>query len=239
MFSTMPMTGTLMRRNMASAFSTSSSATSWGVVTSSGAADGHGLGEGQLRIRGARRQVDHEVVELAPVDIAQELLDGATDERAAPHDGLALGHEELDGDDLDAVALEGRDLALGAGGGRAFDAHHQRDVGTRDVRVEQADAGAVHAPATTARFADTVLLPTPPLPEATAMMFLTPGTSDCGWCRAGAADHGAPGDGRRRSRRAPRARRGCCASISSLSGQAGVVSSILSDTSSSRRWSRP
>ena len=29
----------------------------------------------------------------------------------------------------------------------------------------------------TARFTDTVLLPTPPLPEATAMMFLTPGTS--------------------------------------------------------------
>ena len=35
MFSTMPMTGTLMRRNIASAFSTSKSATSWGVVTSS------------------------------------------------------------------------------------------------------------------------------------------------------------------------------------------------------------
>jgi hypothetical protein len=33
MFSTMPMTGTFMRRSIASAFSTSSSATSWGVVT--------------------------------------------------------------------------------------------------------------------------------------------------------------------------------------------------------------
>ena len=34
MFSTMPMTGTLMRRNIASALPTSTSATSCGVVTS-------------------------------------------------------------------------------------------------------------------------------------------------------------------------------------------------------------
>ncbi len=34
MFSTTPMIGTLMRRNMASALPTSERATSWGVVTS-------------------------------------------------------------------------------------------------------------------------------------------------------------------------------------------------------------
>ena len=67
---------------------------------------GHGLGEGQLGIGGAGRQVDDEVVELAPLDVAQELLDRAADERAAPHDRLALGDEELDRDRLDAVALE-------------------------------------------------------------------------------------------------------------------------------------
>ena len=76
------------------------------------AADGHRLGERQLRVGGAGRQVDDEVVQLAPVHVPQELLDGAADERAAPHDGLALGHEELDADDLDAVALEGPDLAV-------------------------------------------------------------------------------------------------------------------------------
>ena len=96
MFSTMPMTGTLMRRNMASALATSSSGHVLGGRDEQRAADRHRLGQGQLGVRCAGRQVDHEVVELAPVDVAQELLDGAAHERPAPDDGLALGHEELD-----------------------------------------------------------------------------------------------------------------------------------------------
>ena len=107
-----------------------------------GAADRDGLGQGQLGVGRAGRQVDDEVVELAPLDVAQELLDRATDERPAPHDGLAVRDEELDRDRLDAVALERRDLVVGAGLGLALDAHHQRDVRARDVAVEQADAGA-------------------------------------------------------------------------------------------------
>ena len=71
------------------------------------AGDRHGLGQRQLRIRGARRQVDDEVVELAPVDVAEELLDRPADERAAPDDRLAVRDEELDRDRLHAVALEG------------------------------------------------------------------------------------------------------------------------------------
>ena len=78
------------------------------------ARDRHRLGQRQLRVGGARRQVDDEVVEVAPVDVAQELLDRAADERPAPDDRLALGDEELDRDDLDAVALQRPDLvALG------------------------------------------------------------------------------------------------------------------------------
>ena len=57
----------------------------------------------------------------------------------APDDGLPLGHEELDRDHLDAVALERRDLVVRAGLGLALDAHHQRHVGPGDVRIEQAD----------------------------------------------------------------------------------------------------
>jgi hypothetical protein len=102
-----------------------------------GAADRHGLGEGQLRVRRARRQVDHEVVEVAPLDVAQELLDRAADERAAPHDRLALGDEELDRDDLDAVSLERGDLVAGRRLRLAVDAEHHRDVRAGDVRVEQ------------------------------------------------------------------------------------------------------
>ena len=47
----------------------------------------------------------------------------------------------------------------------------------------------------TARLALTVLLPTPPLPDATAMMFLTSGQQLLGLDRLRAADHRAPGDG--------------------------------------------
>ena len=54
-----------------------------------GAADRHRLRERELGVRGARRHVHDEVVELAPVDVAEELLDGAADERASPDDGLA------------------------------------------------------------------------------------------------------------------------------------------------------
>ena len=107
-----------------------------------GAADRDGLGQRQLGVRGAGRQVDDEVVELTPLDVAQELLDRAPDQRPAPHDGLTLRDEELDRDRLDAVALERRDLVIRARLGLALDAHHQRDVRAGDVAVQQADAGA-------------------------------------------------------------------------------------------------
>ena len=98
--------------------------------------------------------------------------------------------------------------------------------------VMSASSRPTEAPAwasATARFTLTVLLPTPPLPDTTAMMFLTPGRS-C-WAWAGAA---------RRTIApqvisivsAPMACRAARAlpSISSLSGQAGVVSSIVNAT---------
>ena len=81
----------------------------------------------------------------------------------------------------------------------------------------------------TARLTLTVLLPTPPLPDATAMMFLTPGHELLGLARLRPPDHGAPGDVDRldaERRETPLT----SASISSLSGQAGVVSSIVKAT---------
>jgi hypothetical protein len=92
-----------------------------------------------MGVRGARREVDHEVVEIAPLHVTQELLDRPTDERAAPHDRLTLGHEELDRDDLDAVALEWGDLIVRAGLRLTLDAHHQGDIRTGDVGIEQAN----------------------------------------------------------------------------------------------------
>ncbi len=57
----------------------------------------------------------------------------------------------------------------------AVDTDHLRHVRPVDVAVEQADAGArVGCPA--ARFVATVVFPTPPFPEETAITLRTPGS---------------------------------------------------------------
>ena len=82
----------------------------------------------------------------------------------------------------------------------------------------------------TARLTLTVLLPTPPLPEPTAITFLTFGQDLLGLLRRRPADHRAPGDRRRRVAPIAAAPLRVLPSISSLSGQAGVVSSIVNAT---------
>ncbi len=81
----------------------------------------------------------------------------------------------------------------------------------------------------TARFTAIVLLPTPPLPDATAMTFLTPGTSCSG--RAG-AERRTIDDQVMSTESAPIERTAdwAFASISSLRGQAGVVSWMVKAT---------
>ena len=73
MFSTTPITGTPTRSNILAPRSASPTAISCGVVTM--IAPGHlrRLHQRELRVAGAGRQVDDEVVELAPVHVAQEL----------------------------------------------------------------------------------------------------------------------------------------------------------------------
>src|SRR5437773_984785 len=92
--------------------------------------------DGDARIARARWHVEDEVVEGAPHDVAQELLDGRVDHRPAPDQGLALGNEEPDGHDLDAVGLDGDDLVV-EHAGLAFGAHHDRHIGAVDVHVYQ------------------------------------------------------------------------------------------------------
>src|SRR5438094_637907 len=48
----------------------------------------HRLGEGQRRVAGAGRQVDDQVVELIPPDVAQHLLDRSGDQGTPPHHRL-------------------------------------------------------------------------------------------------------------------------------------------------------
>ena len=108
-----------------------------------GSRDRHGLGEGQLRIGGPRRQIDHQIVQFAPFHVPEELLDRAADERTSPDDGLARRHEELDRDRLHAVPLERQDLLVLALSGLAVQAEHDRDVRAGDVGIEKPDCGPV------------------------------------------------------------------------------------------------
>ena len=82
----------------------------------------------------------------------------------------------------------------------------------------------------TARLTLTVLLPTPPLPDATAMTFLTPGSS-CSAARGLARRTVAPQAIARPATPTGSSARRTSDSIWSLSGQAGVVSSIVNATS--------
>ena len=98
--------------------------------------------------------------------------------------------------------------------------------------VMSASSRPTEAPAwasATARLTLTVLLPTPPLPEATAMTFLTPGSSCSAW-RGWARRTIAPQVISTASTPIPERTLRALPSISSLSGQAGVVSSIVNAT---------
>ena len=231
MFSTMPRIGTrqaLEHRERLGDVATAT--TSWGVVTRTAPPSGTAWARVSWASDVPGRQVDDEVVELAPLDVAQELLDRAADERPAPDDRLALRNEELDRDALHAVPLERRDLVVRAGHRLALDAEHHRDVRAGDVGVEQADRrarlgerhGEVDADraladaALAGRDRDDVL---DARQELLRLLRVSPG-----------------GPSRPTSRRSCRPRSRARAtltlrSISSLSGQAGVVSSIVNATS--------
>ena len=74
---------------------------------------GQELGERHRDVAGARREVDQEVVELAPLDVLEELLQSLVEHRAPPHDRRVLLDEEPDRDHRDAVMRRERhDLAL-------------------------------------------------------------------------------------------------------------------------------
>ncbi len=104
--------------------------------------DRHLLRQRELDVAGARRQVDHEIVELAPVGLAQQLLERAGDHRAAPYHGRFRVDEEADRHRLYAVAFERLHAFSVPGLGLGRDAEHLRLRRTIDIGIENADAGA-------------------------------------------------------------------------------------------------
>ena len=106
MFSTMPSIGTFTWWNMWTALRASSSETSEGVVTTMAPRDRRRLDQRQLHVAGARRQVDDQVVEFAPIHAAQELLDHAVQHGPAPDQRLIAGVQEAHRHQLHAVLFE-------------------------------------------------------------------------------------------------------------------------------------
>ena len=77
----MPITGTSTRLNISIPRPTSSSATSCGRGDNDTAVNGNRLGQSQLYVAGARRHVDNDEIELAPIDLEKELLQQLVDHK--------------------------------------------------------------------------------------------------------------------------------------------------------------
>ena len=104
MFSITPAISRSKRRAVSAARLATFWAAGCGVVTITNLRLRQQLGERHRHVAGARRQVDQQVVELAPVHVLEELADRLVQHRAAPGDRLVLlVEEELDRDHLHAA----------------------------------------------------------------------------------------------------------------------------------------
>src|SRR5260370_2138952 len=105
-----------------------------------GARHRNALGHGQLNVTRARRKVDDEIVQLAPVDVEQELPDGAGEHWPAPDGGLIGLDKEGDGNNLEAIALDRSDLFVFGVGLFVLGAEKNRHVGAVHIGVQHADS---------------------------------------------------------------------------------------------------
>ena len=99
-------------------------------------------GQPHLDVARPRRQVDQQVLDVAPMRVLEELLHGAVEHEPAPHDRLLLVGQEAHGQDAQQAgadgALEGDHFPL-AGLHVTLHAEQPRDGETPDVGVEDAD----------------------------------------------------------------------------------------------------
>ena len=100
----------------------------------------HLLRQGQLDVAGARRHVHHQVVEVVPGGLGDQLDQGAGDHRPAPDHRRAVVGEEGHRHHLYPVRLQGLEPLLLADlrPGAFRQAEHDALAGSVDVRVEDA-----------------------------------------------------------------------------------------------------
>src|SRR5213080_2442895 len=102
------------------------------------AVQSYDLCERQLRVAGAGRQVHEEIIQLAPRDVAHELLDDFHDNRPAPDCRRVALDDESQRHQLYAISLERLNLAT-LHIRLLIPPEHPRNVGTVDVGVHQSD----------------------------------------------------------------------------------------------------
>ena len=109
-------------------------------------------GQAHLHVAGARRHVDQQVVELAPLHVAEELLDRLREHQAAPHQRRVLADEEAGGHHLEPAGADGQLVgtdqrpAVVVVLDRLEALGHAEQAGDReapDVGVEHADGAAL------------------------------------------------------------------------------------------------
>ena len=104
----------------------------------------NGLGKRELRIAGARGEVDHQHIPFTPGHLIQELTDDAVEHRSAPDHRLVFVNEQTHGDHGHPTALDGAHALLTATPLNFWSAvcHPQHRGGIRpiDVGIQQANA---------------------------------------------------------------------------------------------------
>ena len=123
------------------AFTASSRATSCGVQTTTAPGERQQLRQRQRDVARARRHVDDQIIELAPLGVAQELRDRPVQHRPAPHDRFARRHQKAHAHHAQAV-LHHRLQPIVLQMRPLVDAQQVRNAGAVDVGVHQADRRA-------------------------------------------------------------------------------------------------
>jgi len=100
-----------------------------------------GLDQRELNVARARGKIDDQIVELAPINVAEELLDRAVQHGSAPHQRLVAGIHETHRHQFHAVFLDRLDTIL-IRAQRLIHAHHERNVRAIHVCVKEPDAAA-------------------------------------------------------------------------------------------------
>ena len=139
MFSTMPSTGTLTRRNMAMPRRASIKREILRRRDDDRALERHLLRHGELRVAGARRHVDHHDVERAPLDFAQHLRQRRHHHRPAPDHRRFFLDQKADRHHRHAVALDRLEPGAADGLRLLADGEQLRHRRAVDVGIENAD----------------------------------------------------------------------------------------------------